>query len=159
MATCTATKKQERLQNNYSSRSFSGKKGESQLRNDIVRFAQKHEGTKYKYAGKTPKGFDCSGFTYFVMKEFDIDLPSVSSAQENEGKKIAVKDAKPGDLLFFRRTKNGSVFHVGLVISNNSKGISMIHSSSSRGVVIDNLETNRYWKSKFATARNILVKH
>jgi len=90
------------------------------------------------------------------MHHFDIELTPVSRAQENEGRKITLKEARPGDLIFFRRTKNGPVFHVGLIISNGPQGIEMIHSSSSRGVVIDRLNENSYWKTKIATARNVI---
>ncbi len=156
MATCTAFQKKERLKSTLGTTTHAGKKSEQQFRSDIVRFAKKYEGTDYKYAGKSPDGFDCSGFTHFVLKKFGIDLPSVSRSQEDKGKKIELKEARPGDLVFFRRTKKGNVFHVGLVVSNNAKGITMIHSSSTRGIVIDNINENRYWNSKIASTRNVL---
>ena len=36
---------------------------------DIVREAQKYKGTRYVYAGDSPKGFDCSGFTWYVYNK------------------------------------------------------------------------------------------
>ena len=156
MARCTALEKQIRLENDKPPVSESSDNAIAKKRQEIVKFAKKYEGTGYKYAGKNPNGFDCSGFTHYVMKNFGIDLPPVSRYQENEGEKIQVQGVKPADLLFFRRTKEGTVFHVGLVISNDSDGIRMIHSSSSRGVVIDNIRENNYWKSKIATARNVI---
>ena len=128
----------------------------SSIRSEVVAFAKKHIGAKYKYAGRTPKGFDCSGFTCYVMKEVGVDLTPISREQEGEGRKIEVNAVKPGDLLFFRRKKNASVFHVALVVSNDRNGISMIHSTNTRGVVIDNLQNNSYWKSKIVTARSVL---
>jgi cell wall-associated NlpC family hydrolase len=156
MARCTAFKKQVRLDSNQPSTTHSSKKNISTKRKAIVQFAEKHVGTRYKYAGKNPKGFDCSGFTHYVMKNFGVELTPVSRYQEGEGKKIQVRDVQPADLLFFRRTKSGTVFHVALVVSNDANGIKMIHSSSSRGVVIDNIENNSYWKTKIATARSVL---
>jgi cell wall-associated NlpC family hydrolase len=128
----------------------------SELRQDVVQFAKKQLGADYKYAGRSPKGFDCSGFTYYVMGKFDVELTPVSRVQEKEGRTISVKDAQPGDLLFFRRSKSGDVFHVALVIENSKDGLFVIHSTTSRGVVIDNIEENAYWKSKYATARSVL---
>lgn len=130
---------------------------ESTLRKDIVRYAKKQLGAKYKYAGKNPSGFDCSGFTMYVMKKFDIALSGGSSAQEGNGQKIAIKDTKAGDLIFFRRTKKGRVFHVAMVISHDREGIQVIHSTS-RGVVIDNISQSSYWNPKISTARRVITK-
>ena len=129
---------------------------EASLRKDIVQYAKKYEGTKYKYAGRSPKGFDCSGFTHYVMDEFGIAITPVSRVQETEGKVISLKQAKAGDLIFFRKTKAGKVFHVSLVVANTSDGLYVIHSTSSRGVVIDNITQNSYWNKKIATARDVI---
>ena len=154
MAQCSSSQKysQSRAEPRATSSS------ETRQRTEIASYAKKYVGTKYKYAGRTPKGFDCSGFTYYVMKNFDVDLVPVSREQEKQGKVIPVSNAKPGDLLFFRRSKKGTVFHVALVVSNGSKGTFVVHSSSSRGVVVDNIATNSYWKTKVVTARDVLSK-
>lgn len=129
---------------------------ETLLRKDIVNYADDFLGSTYLYAGRDPKkGFDCSGFTYYVMKNFDITLSPASRLQENEGKPIKVKDVKPGDLIFYRRSKGGNVFHVSLVYANEPDGIKVIHSTS-RGVVIDNITTNSYWAPKISTARDVI---
>lgn len=131
---------------------------EARKRQDIARYAKKYIGSKYKYAGRSPKGFDCSGFTYYVMKNFGVNLITVSAEQEKQGKMVPVSRAQPGDLLFFRKTKKGRVFHVAMVVSNDSKGTYVVHSTSSRGVVVDNITTNSYWKTKIVTARDVLSR-
>ncbi|PHN01001.1 C40 family peptidase [Flavilitoribacter nigricans] len=129
---------------------------EARLRQDIVVYAKEQLGTKYKYAGRSPRtGFDCSGFTHYVMDNFDVDLSPSSRAQENQGKKIKISEAKSGDLIFFRRSKNGAVFHVAMVVSNDRDGLKVIHSTS-RGVVIDNISVSKYWSPKISTARDVL---
>lgn len=129
---------------------------EMRLRQDIVSYAKKQIGKRYKYAGRTPKqGFDCSGFTYYVMGNFDINLSPSSRAQENEGHPIDISRAKAGDLIFFRRSKKGAVFHVALVVSNTQDGLTVIHSTS-RGVVVDNISRSSYWKPKISTARDVV---
>lgn len=129
---------------------------EMEMRFEIVDYAKKQLGKKYKYAGRSPRtGFDCSGFTHYVMDNFGVDLSTSSRAQENQGKKIKVSEAKSGDLIFFRRSKNGAVFHVALVVSNDREGLKVIHSTS-RGVVIDNISVSSYWKPKISTARDVL---
>lgn len=132
---------------------------ENRLRSDIVKYAKNQLGSDYKYAGRNPReGFDCSGFTHFVMKNFDFTLPTVSGLQEGEGQKIKLDEVKPGDLVFFRREPNGRVFHVAMVIANQRDGIQVIHSTTSRGVVIDNISTSSYWAPKLSSARDILTK-
>ena len=96
---------------------------EDRMRQDVVAYAKKHLGARYKYAGRDPRGFDCSGFTYYVMKEFGVTLPTSSKTQANVGKKIPIKDAKSGDLIFFRRSPASRVFHVSLIVSNDRDGI------------------------------------
>jgi hypothetical protein len=107
-------------------------------RDSIVLFAKNYIGLPYRYASRSPArgGFDCSGYTMFVFKKFGIHLSPSSSAQSLQGDKILLKNAIPGDLVFFRRTKRGRVFHVALV----SK------------VVKDSI----YWRSKYKSVRNVL---
>ena len=129
---------------------------EARLRADILNYAKDFLGTGYKYAGRDPKkGFDCSGFTYFVMLAHDIVLPPSSRAQENQGKRIAINDVQTGDLIFYRRSANTEVFHVSMVVSNTAEGIKVIHSTS-RGVIIDNISTSSYWNPKISTARDVV---
>ena len=128
----------------------------SRTRQSIVTYAKQQKGTPYKYGGRTPRGFDCSGFTYYVYNEFDVELTPVSRVQETEGRKVALKDAQPGDLIFFRKTRAGAVFHVALVVSNGSEGITVVHSTTSRGVIVENISKSSYWKSKISSARSFL---
>ena len=54
--------------------------GVASLRRNVVNYGQKFVGTKYHYAGTSPNtGFDCSGFTSYVMKEFNIKVSPASS--------------------------------------------------------------------------------
>lgn len=133
-------------------------KGSSmQLRKDIVGYAKNYVGSPYKYAGGSPKtGFDCSGFTTFVMKEYGIQLSPASSAQAKQGKLIQLDQAKPGDLLFF---KDGNrIQHVALITEHNKEGIFCIHSTSSRGVIIENVSASTYWKPKISFAKDVINK-
>jgi cell wall-associated NlpC family hydrolase len=156
MASCAALQKEERLGEREKSESEFSKNADAQIRKNIVREAEKYVGAKYKYAGESPRGFDCSGFTQYVVSKFDIPLSRTSQSQEKDGKPISVVQARPGDLVFFRRTKGGSVFHVGLVVSNNRDGITIIHSTSSRGVVVDKIAENSYWRTKIASFRDVV---
>lgn len=125
------------------------------LRQDILEYAKKQVGVNYMYGGKDPRGFDCSGFTHYVLKAFDIEVSGSSKLQAKEGKKVALKDVKCGDLIFFKRSEAGKVFHVAMVVSNTKDGLEVIHSTS-RGVVIDNISKSKYWKPKISSARNVI---
>ncbi|MCB9082481.1 MAG: C40 family peptidase [Lewinellaceae bacterium] len=127
------------------------------LRQDIVDFAKKYQGTHYLYAGKKPStGFDCSGFTSYVLGNFDISLSPSSRDQALQGKEKPLAKAQPGDLVVFRRSAREPVFHVALVIFNDGKKLEVIHSTSSRGVVIDDLMTSSYWKPKINEIRDVI---
>ena len=126
-----------------------------QLRTDIAGYAQNFVGVRYRSAGTSPRtGFDCSGFTTYIMKEFGINLTRSSSSQANEGTSVSLKDVKPGDLVFFGGKK--CIHHVGIVVENTDEGIRFVHSSSSGGVVVENINDSKYWSRKIVCARNIL---
>ncbi|MCC5922376.1 MAG: C40 family peptidase [Crocinitomicaceae bacterium] len=119
----------------------------------LIAESQKHLGTPYKWAGVDPKGFDCSGFTYYLMKEyFNQELSRRSKDQYVQGKKVKRKNVQPGDFVFF---DNGSgISHVGIIIKNADNELLMIHSSTSQGISIVDIEKSSYWKPRlygFAT--------
>ncbi len=126
----------------------------SSLRTDIIQTARKYKGSKYKYGGTTPKGFDCSGFTAYVLMKNKVDLERNSRAQAKQGKKIRTAAAQPGDLLFFG--SRGKVTHVAIITENNSNGLKVIHSTSSKGVIEQNITHSDYWQSRLLFARRIL---
>ncbi len=132
-----------------------GSSASSENTEEIVAFAKRYKGCKYKYGGTGPKSFDCSGFTYYVYKHFDVNLPRQSGSQEQAGQVISRREARAGDLVFFRKSKTGKVFHVALIVSNDDRGLVVIHATSSRGVVIDNIDENSYWKKKYMTFRRV----
>lgn len=129
---------------------------ELEFREEIIEFAKKYVGSKYRYAGADPNGFDCSGFTSYVLKNFKIPVDRTSRSQANNGRAVDISEVKPGDLLYFSRSSTGTVFHVGMVVENSKDGIVMIHSATNRGVVVDNISHSSYWKPKLRGARDVL---
>lgn len=123
-------------------------------RKSIIVEAKKYKGIPYVYGGKTPKGFDCSGFTSYVYAKKGVKLQGSSRDQATLGKKISLKNVKPGDLLFFGNSKG--VSHVGMISNVGPELIEIIHSTKSRGVVQENIFNSTYWKKKFLFARDIL---
>ena len=76
------------------------KHAEWSMREEIRTSAARHIGTKYSYAGTTPQtGFDCSGFTSYVLGQVDIHLPHQSGLQAQTGEATRVADLKAAGLL------------------------------------------------------------
>lgn len=110
---------------------------------NIVSTALTFRGTPYMWGGTSPKSFDCSGLTRTVYFLNGILLPRNASDQIFTGKVVDINELKsgiasgnvttygelkPGDLLFFGRTRpdgKESITHVGLYIGDGR----LIHSS------------------------------
>lgn len=123
---------------------------------DILKDAEKYIGTPYKFGGNTSSGFDCSGFTVKVFEENDLKLPRRSSDQAESGKKIDIREVKPGDLLFFATAGGSRVSHVGIVHDIGNDGeIKFIHASTSKGVIISSLN-EKYWNKAYLHAQRVL---
>ena len=128
----------------------------SAIRTDIVTHAQELLGVSYKFGGNTPReGFDCSGFTRYLYQYAGLDLNRVSRDQARQGKLVRAEAARPGDLVFFRRPGK-PVFHVSLVVAAGPGELWVIHSTSSRGVIRENILASSYWRSKIYQVRDVL---
>lgn len=121
----------------------------------LIAFAKKQIGVPYRYAQCVPeKGFDCSGFVYFVFSHFGIPVPRASMDYEKAGRSMPLASCRKGDVLVFTGTnpKNRAPGHVGLVVSNDSAGIVFIHSSSGHkriGVILTNFTQSKYYQQRF----------
>lgn len=140
--------------NSRSAEQIEGDREAADERNIIIDFALSLKGSPYQYGGNSPGGFDCSGFTRYVYRKIDVSLPHNSSSQSREGEKISLKHARKGDLVFFG--PGGSINHVGLVVSNNRRSLRVIHSTSSSGVRIDDVQASEYWKDRLKYAKAVL---
>ena len=99
----------------------------------VVQYAKKFIGVPYVAGGRSPKGWDCAGFTWYVYKHFGVDIGQVSEAQLKRGSKVnGVKNAKPGDLFIWRRKGTrgvGADGHVAIYVG----GGKVIHSHGGTG--------------------------
>lgn len=116
------------------------------IRRDIIDFAHTFMGVPYKWGGHTPTGFDCSGYIWYVFKEYDLELPRVSRYQQREATPVEIADLRPGDLIFFSNSIR--VNHAGIVISNTGDTLEMIHSSSSLGISVVDVLSSSYWEPR-----------
>ena len=89
----------------------------SRIRQDIVRDAFSYRGEAYVYGGTGRDGFDCSGFTRFIMSKEGVHLPHNAAAQYQMGHPVPKDQLKPGDLVFFHTVAPG-ISHVGIYIGH-----------------------------------------
>ena len=101
------------------------------LRDKIVDYCRAQLEIPYKWGGKSPLGYDCSGLIQMSFKAHGFSLPRDSKDQYEilKENKVKLNEAKPGDILFFKQ--KGRICHVGMY-SNNLR---FIHSS---GMVKEN---------------------
>lgn len=124
------------------------------LRDKIIAYAKTFIGVKYVWAGSDPSGFDCSGYTSYVLKKFNILITRTASGQMQGASKIKITNAFKGDLVFFGHS--GNITHVGLVVSGKGQDLSMIHASTSKGIIITNIDKSTYWKPKLKGAGKVV---
>ena len=128
---------------------------------DIIDYGMKYLNKPYRYAGKGPNAFDCSGFTSFVFKEFGFNLSTSSAGQDKQVPSIRKKeDLQVGDLVFFEgRAHNGRVGHVGIVKEILSNGeFRFLHASTSNGVIVSR-STEPYYSSRYLRGGRILQEN
>lgn len=120
------------------------------IESPIVSTAKNYLGSRYRFGAAGPRQFDCSGFVYYVHQQHNINPGRTTSDQSQSGTRIRPNQAVPGDLLFFG--KGRKMQHVGIVVSNNGSSLQMIHASSSRGVIIEDVYASPYWSGRLRFA-------
>ena len=117
----------------------------------ITQYALQYVGYPYVYGGSSPSGFDCSGFTSYVMKHFGYSINRTASAQMDNGTSISKGSLQPGDLVFFNSGNSSKrATHVGIYIG----GGEFVHASTSTtGVIISDLNSSWYSRTYVGARR------
>ncbi len=106
-------------------------------------FLEEWYGARYRMGGTTKKGIDCSAFTKSLMcGVYELEIPRTAREQYKNCERIKKDELMEGDLVFFNT--RGGVSHVGVYITNGY----FVHSASSEGVMISNLE-DAYYSKRF----------
>lgn len=117
---------------------------------NLYNFYLDYKGVPYKLGGTDKKGIDCSAFVQKAFSEiFLISLPRTTQTQMKYGRELTYSERNTGDLLFFKTGVN--TYHVGIYYENDN----FIHASTSRGVMISNLN-EFYWLNSFIEVRRVV---
>lgn len=105
----------------------------------LYNFINEWFGTHYRMGGTSKKGIDCSAFSGLLLASvFSLSVPRTAREQYNICEKVSKEDLLSGDLVFFNT--RGGVSHVGVYLTDGN----FVHSSSSQGVTISNLDESYY---------------
>lgn len=121
---------------------------------EIADYALQFVGYPYVYGGSSPSGFDCSGFTSYVYRQFGYSLNRSAASQLSNGTPVSMNELQPGDLVLFKKSGTGSkaASHVGIYIGNNQ----FVHASTSTvGVIVSSL-SEAYYTTGFVGGRRIV---
>ena len=124
---------------------------------DLIDTGKELLGKPYGYRGNLPWRMDCSGFVSYVYSRYGITVPRGSATQANYVKQIKREEILPGDLLFFKgRNRNSArVGHVAMVIDVVDGDPVMMHSTNSRGIIIERLSRSAYFSSRYLSAGRV----
>lgn len=79
----------------------------------------------YLWSGMSAYGYDCSGFSYSMLRAGGYLIPRDADDQSLNGREIQKGEMKPGDLLYFAYEQGrGYVHHVGIYAGDGK----MVHS-------------------------------
>lgn len=120
---------------------------------EIADYALQFLGSRYVYGGSSPSGFDCSGFTSYIYKQFGYKINRSASDQLDNGTPVSRSELQPGDLVMFKKSGSSKrASHVGLYIGNNQ----FIHASTSKVGVIISRMSDAYYTTGFVGGRRIV---
>lgn len=121
-------------------------------RNKLLLFVDDWYGVPYKYGGCQKSGIDCSCFASLLCeKVYNLKIARQASDIYKACEKLTPDEMKEGDLVFFKISGN-AVSHVGIYLRKRL----FVHSSTSKGVIINSMDEAYYKKYFHAGGR---VRH
>jgi lipoprotein Spr len=100
-------------------------------------------GTPYKYGGTSKSGADCSGFAGQVYSAaYGKTIGRSSRDIFDQCREVPKVSLREGDFVFFK-IKSKKISHVGIYLTQGY----FIHASTSKGVIVSNLNEEYYQKT------------
>jgi hypothetical protein len=120
----------------------------------LDRMLKETNGKPYIWAEEGKDAFDCSGLVYYCYGSMNMWLPRRSMEQARVGKRVAVKDLRFGDLIFFGKyNRRSRVTHVGIYIGNGY----FRHASSAKEGVITSKVSQPYYRKRITVCRRVIA--
>ena len=140
----------EALKNFRGASSISRGRADTRKTQILLSMARQYLGVPYVWAGRSPSGFDCSGFIYFVFDQMGYGLPRMADGQFEVGIPVSRNALQPGDLVFFSTYEPGPS-HVGIYLGNGQ----FIHASSGAGSVTITPMSKAFYVERYVGARRV----
>ena len=118
---------------------------------DILEEGEKYIGIRYVHGGESPKGFDCSGLTYYVLRNLGFSAPRSVAAQYRMGEAVEKEQLQPGDLVFFATLGGKTATHVGIYAGEDQ----FLHAPNSRSKVSYGSLESGYWLEHYIGAKRL----
>lgn len=117
----------------------------------ITSFALAYLGYPYVAGGNSPYGFDCSGFTQFVvLNTLGVNIGHAVEGQPAMGWWVDYGAWVPGDLVFFQNTYRAGISHAGIYIGD---GLFIHAENSGTGVTISSMYSDYYGPRYYGSVR------
>lgn len=127
--------------------------GDRALQQAIRADALAQVGKPYRYGGRGPDGFDCSGLVNYVYGRAGIKLPRSTPELYRSGEAIDRDEARPGDLLFYRfEERKREPSHVVIYLGDGEA----VHAPVSGGAVRATRIDAPWFEKRYAGARRVL---
>ncbi|RJQ80290.1 NlpC/P60 family protein [Pseudonocardiaceae bacterium YIM PH 21723] len=93
----------------------------TEIAKTAIAFAKAQLGKPYGWGDTGPNSFDCSGLMLRAFEAAGIKIMRVANDQYDSGVKVPVKDAQPGDMLFYSTDISNSraIHHVVMYLGND----------------------------------------
>jgi len=120
----------------------------------LIALGKTYLGLPYRTTVRAPWPLDCSGYVSMLYGHYGVKLPHSSGGIADITQKISLKEAQPGDLLFFkgRDSRKNRVGHVALIIEVHEDYVLMMHSTNSKGIIIEQYPDGYYYTKRFIKA-------